>query len=235
MPCVEEEPLNSHTTLIVCAGKVKPLSALIAASSQDVISPLKIFATVQAESLMSPVLTPGRLTKGTPLRFGTEFARTASSCRAQDRNRCSRNPDHRQYHHQRCDRPNQPYRYRNRRRIRQAHRESARSSSLSIAHQNNLDGFVVPDPRMWNELTWFCVVSVASTAVIGAVTAANAATVNASNPPPRRRRVVVIVPRRSIVIARVVSARKSLSVMNGAKTPFGRSISGLTGARGAEM
>ena len=93
---------------------------------------------------------------------------------------------------------------------------AARSSSLSIAHQNNLDGFVVPDPRMWNELTWFCVVSVASTAVIGAVTAANAATVNASNPPPRRRRRVVIVPRRSIVIARVVSARKSLSVMNGA-------------------
>ena len=63
MPCVEEEPFVRYTTLIVCAGKVKPLSALIAASSQDVMTPLKMFATVQAESLMSPVLTPGRLTK----------------------------------------------------------------------------------------------------------------------------------------------------------------------------
>ena len=88
--------------------------------------------------------------------------------------------------------------------------DPARSSSLSIAHQNNLDGFVVPDPRMWNDFTWFCVVSAASTAVIGAVTTANAATVAASNPPPRRRRRVgVIVPRCSIVLARVVSTRKS--------------------------
>jgi len=79
--------------------------------------------------------------------------------------------------------------------------DPARSSSLSIAHQNNLDGFVVPDPRICNTSPSF-VVGVASTPVASA----NAATVAASNPRPRRRRVIVIVfpSRRSMIVARVV-------------------------------